>query len=161
MYLLDASSILHAWDNYPVEQFPPLWGWLAAEMANKSVKIPKVAFDEASQKSPDCGQWLTEAGIEVIPLSDAILHEALAIKRLLGIRDDQYHPKGVGENDLLIIATCKRFPSVLVSDEGRQARLPDVLSKCKIPAVCGFPQVGVECILFIEFIKRSGVVFAR
>jgi hypothetical protein len=70
------------------------------------------------------------------------------------------HPsKGVGENDIFIIATARLHGAGLVSDEERQPTLPTEPSKKKIPAVCGMREVNVPCINFIEFIKRSDAVF--
>ena len=159
MYIFDASSIIHAWDNYPLENFPPLWGWLSEQIDNGQFSIPQVALDEVIQKSPECGDWLKEKEIITIPLSNAILQEATEMKHLLGVVEDDYHPKGVGENDLLIIATAKVSGLELISDEGRQFRLPDIMSKCKIPAVCDLTEVNVTCIQFIELIKNSGAIF--
>lgn len=31
MLAFDASSIIHGWDNYPIEQFPGLWAWMGDE----------------------------------------------------------------------------------------------------------------------------------
>ena len=81
------------------------------------------------------------------------------MKSLLQIPNDDYHSKGVGENDLFIIATAYVHSAVLVSEESRQQILPDVLSKCKIPAVCNFPNVKVPCIRFIELLRQSGQSF--
>ena len=36
MQVFDASSMIHAWDNYPEPQFPGLWSWLAFQLANRS-----------------------------------------------------------------------------------------------------------------------------
>jgi hypothetical protein len=79
---------------------------------------------------------------------------------LLGIDGDSYHPKGVGENDILIIATARAHSAELVSDEGKQNHFPDIMAKRKIPAVCAMIEVSVTCINFIEYIKRSGVIFS-
>jgi predicted nucleic acid-binding protein len=159
MLVFDASSIIYAWDNYPIRQFPGLWGWMAAQIAGKQLVIPRVAFDEVDAKTPECADWLKDADIELLEVTNAIVQDALKIKNLLGISGDSYHSKGVGENDIFIIATASVNNSGLVSDEGRQQRIPDIPAKRKIPAVCAMVEVAVSCMNFIEFIKRSDVVF--
>jgi len=161
MYTYDASSFLHAWDNYPIEHFPPLWDWVGDQISDGLFTIPAVAFEEVDRKSPECGHWLKDQGIERLQLTNEIIQEAVAIKHLLGIDEDHYHAKGVGENDLFIIATAKIHGCVLVSDEGAQFRIPDIPAKCKIPAVCGMPEVKVACVPFIDVIRQSDAVFAR
>jgi predicted nucleic acid-binding protein len=159
MQVLDASSVIYAWDNYPIEQFPPLWRWLADEVKGSSLAIPTVAFDEVEHKTPDCGIWLKGHNVQRLKISNDILKNALSIKALLKIVGEQYHPKGVGENDILIIATAQAHGANLISDEAQQKNPPDAMSKRKIPSVCGLPEVGVPCVNFLEFIKRSKVVF--
>jgi len=155
----DASSLIYAWDNYPPEQFPPLWRWMEKRIAAEEFTVPVVAFEEVKSKSPECGGWLRDAKITRLPMTAEVLDEALRIKRLLGIVNDAYNQKGVGENDLLIIATAS-FKSIdLVSNEARQIRLPDTPAKRKIPAVCAMSEVGIRCINFIDLIKSSGEVF--
>ena len=159
MHAFDASSLIHAWDNYPLGKFPPLWNWIADQIQTGTFVVSEVAFQEVHNKAPECAGWLSEQGIHRLPLSNEILQEAMRIKGMLGIVDDNYHSKGVGENDLLIIATSKIHGLPLVSDEGKQLRIPDVLPKCKIPTVCAFAGVNVHCIKFIELIKASDEVF--
>lgn len=159
MQVLDASSIIYAWDNYPEPQFPPLWKWIAGQILVGDLTIPRVALDEVGRKTPECEAWLKAQGINVLPMSDSILLDAVRIKHLVGISGENYHPKGVGENDLLIIATARTYGGQLLTDEERQATTPKVSAKRKIPAVCGLEGVSVECLSFLEYIKRSKVVF--
>jgi len=159
MRVFDASSMIYAWDNYPIGQFPPLWEWMASQIEAKELVMSSVAFDEVNHKTPDCGVWLKDNNLEQLAISNAIVQEAKRIKGLLGIVDDNYHAKGVGENDILIIATARLHGAELVSDEERQTTLPRILSKRKIPAVCDMTGVSVPCINFIEYIKASGAVF--
>lgn len=159
MQVFDASSIIYAWDNYPILQFPGLWEWIATQIFNKTIVMPDVAIAEVTLKTPDCAIWLQNKGIETLPMATAILQKALQIKHLLGIINDNYHSKGVGENDLFIIATSVVYSAELVSNENRQNRLPDELRRMKIPAVCNMNGVGIVCINFLEFIKRSNAVF--
>jgi hypothetical protein len=97
--------------------------------------------------------------VTVLPLTSKVLAESLRIKHLLEIKEDQYHPKGVGENDIFIIATASVHGLTLISDEGRQFGKPDILAKYKIPAVCELQDVGVTCIKFLQLIRTSGAVF--
>jgi predicted nucleic acid-binding protein len=159
MQVFDASSMIYAWDNYPVQQFPGLWEWMADQISTEELQISAVAFDEVLHKAPDCGEWLKARSIKRLAVSNTILKDALRIKDLLGIADDQYHPKGVGENDIFIIATARAHQAELVSDERRQTGLPQTPSKRKIPAVCTMTEVDVPCINFIDFIRRTGQVF--
>ncbi len=159
MQVFDASSMIYAWDNYPERQFPGLWEWMAGQIEDKKLVMPRVAFDEVAHKTPECGQWLKERDIELLEINNTIVQGAMRIKKLLGVTDDSYHPKGVGENDLLIIATARRHGAELVSDEEKQPTPPKEPRRRKIPAVCVMPEVAVLCVNFIEYIKQSDVVF--
>lgn len=158
---LDASSIIYAWDNYPPVQFPPLWRWLGREIGAGNLSIPQVAFEEVERRLPECAEWLRLKNIERHPMTNDIVQEAQRIKGLLGVVDDNYHPDGVGENDILIIATAGTEGLVLVSNEGRQANLPQNRRRYKIPATCALDTVEVLCIDFLRFIRDSGEVFGE
>jgi len=158
MPVFDASSIIYAWDNYPIRQFPGLWDWIGEQIAEKKLAMPRVAFDEVAHKTPECAVWLKD-DIELVEINNSVLNQAMAIKSLVGIIDDNYHPKGVGENDLLIIATACVYGAELISDEERQTTLPKEPTKKKIPAVCSMKEVTVPCINFLDFIKRSNAIF--
>jgi len=156
--VIDASSIIHGWDNYPPEQFPGLWEWLAQEVNGKLLQIPRVAFEEVDHKLPECAKWLQDNNVEKIPVSNDILRISMQIHSLLGIFGDDYG-NGVGENDIIIIATAKTLSVELISNEKRQTTLPTNLKNYKIPAVCGLHGVGVPCISFLDYLRQSGRVF--
>lgn len=151
--------MIYAWDNYPVHQFPGLWKWMATQIEEKRLVMPTVAFGEVARKIPDCGKWLIDNNLERLPITDAILQNAIHIKGSLRIVGDKYHSKGVGENDIFIVATAHAHGAELVSDEGRQSAQPKELYRRRIPAVCNMTGVSVSCINFIEYIKHSNVVF--
>mgnify|MGYP001603534392 CR=1 FL=1 len=159
MRVFDASSIISAWDNYPIEQFPGLWDWMAKQAQSSQIALPKVAFEEVKHKTPACADWLKTNSIELIEPDNEIIQDALRIKDRLGIAEDGYHPKGVDENDLLIIATAVIHSGELVSDESRQPKQPNEPRKMKIPLVCALSDVDVLCLNFVEFLKDSGHVF--
>ena len=159
MLALDASSMIHAWDNYPPKQFPPLWNWIASQIEAEEFSIPKVALDEIEHKLPDCATWLKNHKILRIDATNEVFQEAMRIKQMLEIQGDKYHAKGVDEIDILIVATASCHKLELVSDEARQVGLPQIKAKMKIPAVCNLGGINVPCLSFLELIKRSSVVF--
>lgn len=158
MQVFDASSIIYAWDNYPVQQFPGLWNWINERINDSAIMMPSIALGEVHDNSPDCWQWLRDADLQTHEISNAILQESLRIKGLIGIEGDRYGA-GVGENDILIIATALVLGKELVTDEEWQPILPLNRHKYKIPAVCSLPDVHVPWIDFLEYIKRSEAVF--
>ena len=128
-------------------------------MKKKDFRIAKKAFEEIESKLPTCGKWLKESNLECIPLSNDIFIKANLIKTLLGIDNDQYNKTGVGENDILIIATAKVYQLPLISEEADQTILPKNPSNYKIPAVCKLENIEVTCHKFIHVIKSSNKVF--
>jgi len=158
MQTFDASSMIYAWDNYPVTQFPGLWTWMGDRVNTRLIQMSTVAFDEVEHKVPECSAWLRDANLEKLQVNEAILFEALRIKGLLGIVEDKFG-NGVGENDLIIIATAKIHQVELVNDESFQPKLPTVMANCKIPATCNLASVNVPWINFIGYLKRSEAVF--
>lgn len=154
MYSFDASSMIHAWDNYPPENehFDSLWGWFSHNVQNQIFTISKKGFEEVSHKIPECGIWLKENNVEIHNLTPTSLLSAQRIKGLLGIDEDKY-TKGVGENDLYIIAIAQETGATLVTEEGVQSVLPTLKSNYKIPAVCNMQEVSVNCCNFLSLLK--------
>ncbi len=159
MHTLDASSIVYAWDNYPIENFPKLWEWLASEANSKKLQICTENFTEVKDVAPDCADWLVEASINRIPVSNVIFFDASRIKNLLGISDDKFHPKGVDQNDLFAIACAKTTNSHLISNEAIQSEEPKEAKKRKIPAVCKMKEVNVGCLDFLAYLRLSKTTF--
>jgi len=125
----------------------------------KTYVFPHVAFDEVKNKSEECSKWMQTCNILKFSVTADILRTAIEIHGLLGIENENYHPKGVGENDIIIIATAKIMETVLVSNEAMQTGVPQDFRKRKIPAVCHLSEVNVGCINFLEYLKKSERVF--
>jgi len=158
MQVFDVSSIIYAWDNYPLQQFPGLWEWVAERINETTIMMPSIALGEVQVNSPDCRQWLRDANLQTHEISNAILQESLRIKDVLGIVGDKYGG-GVGENDIFIIATAYVVGKELVTDEGWQPIPPKKLENYRMPAVCSLQAVQVRWINFLSYIKRSEAIF--
>ncbi|MCK5875749.1 MAG: DUF4411 family protein [Alcanivoracaceae bacterium] len=158
MPVIDASSVVHAWDNYPIENFPKFWDWLDGQFSSGGILIPSVAYTEVGHVSPDCHAWLKSKSIKKVGIDNVIARNAMKIKAALGIADDNYG-SGVDENDIIIISTAKTKRTSLVSNEQRQPTLPPQMKRYKIPAVCSLRSVNVTCESLAEHIRQSRQVF--
>jgi predicted nucleic acid-binding protein len=159
VHALDASAIIHAWDNYPPAQFPGLWGWLATEISAHRLTISVVALEEVGHKYPECASWLKSQSIRRLPMDNEVIHAAMQIKTLAGIQGEQYNPKGVDENDIFIIASAQYHGVKLVTNEARQFGKQTEPTRRKIPAVCDLPGVQVVHLNFLDYIRQSQQVF--
>lgn len=156
----DASGIIHAWDEYPIANFPKFWNWIAEQIATNECAISEVAFDEVKKRYTECYDWLRDKRIRRIRLIEEILLTAKKIKALLQIEEEDYSSKGVDENDLIIIATAKIEDAILITQEARQPITPSLKKKnYKIPAVCDLPEVAVSYQSVREWILASGKQF--
>ncbi len=154
-YNFDASSIVHAWDEYPPSNkiFDFLWEWVREKISDETFSISEVALQETINKAPECATWLKNNGIKVYKKEAQDIILAYNITQLLDIVEGKYHPSGVGLNDTLIISISNRLGKKLVSNEARQASLPNKKSRYKIPAVCKELDIlNVECINFLDLL---------
>ena len=158
MQIFDSSSIIYAWDNYPPKQFPPMWHWIGTLVQTQQLTLSQVAHKEVKDKYSDITDWLAKHEVEILDVTEKIFQEALIIKKLLGIQEDRYGG-GVGENDILIIATAKAAQVELVADEAIQHKLPQNMKNYKIPAVCSLSQINVQCLSFLDVLRNSDEVF--
>ena len=70
--MFDASSIVLAWDDYPIDQFPSLWDWIEERINAKDIVFSAVTLEEVSHVSSDCHDWLQDAGVESSTVNDAL-----------------------------------------------------------------------------------------
>ena len=159
MRVVDASSIIYGWDNYPINKFPTMWEWISSEIQSRVLSISATALSEVEHVSQECELWLKNESINIHAVTDEILLEALRISHLHGIRDGLYHAKGFDENDAIIMATAAKLDAVLISNEDRQINPPKEIKKTKIPRACSHPRVSIQCINFLDYIKSTNVVF--
>lgn len=120
--------------------------------------MSEVAVEEVEHKVPECAAWLKNAKLQKLPVSEAILLEAMRVKALLGIEEERYG-KGVDENDLIIIATAKMKGYELVTNEAVQLSGNKQRQNWKIPAVCDMDTVHVAWISYLNYLKRTGATF--
>lgn len=157
MYSFDASSIIHAWDNYPIDNqyLNSLWEkWMNKEIQEKNLVISETAFNEVCIAAPRLGTWLKGKNIWIQKFTPEILHLANDIKIILEIEEENYK-KGVGENDIFIIANAKFNNTSLITEERKQPELPQNKSDYKIPAVCDLKEVSVRNINFTELLNEN------
>lgn len=156
-YSFDASSFIYLWDNYPYENdhFKSLWDAFKKKFKNKTFFISDVALEEVRKKIPNFKETFPEIKAE-IKKTIADLDEVQKIKNTLGIEEDEYG-KGVGENDLLIIAITKRNKYILVSEEKIQIDLSKTKKQnYKIPAVCK-EIAKIECCNIVSLLKEKKI----
>jgi len=116
MWAFDTASIIHAWDNYPIENFPKLWDWLKSEINSNKIGFPEVVKEEVLKNSTECSKLLKGCPNCFLKVTNAISQEALKYRDMLEIVEDRYGA-GVSENDLIIISTARFHGCILVTDE--------------------------------------------
>ncbi len=159
MLIVDASSIVYGWDNYPINKFPTMWEWISSEIESQVLSISAIALSEVGHVCPECELWLKNQSINIHAVTNDILLGALKISHLHGIKDGLYHSKGFDEKDAIIMATAAKLDAVLISNEDKQINPPKEVKKTKIPRACSHPSISIRCINFLDYIKSTSVVF--
>ena len=134
-YCMDASAFIAAWNvSHPIDVFPSLWSQLVNR--RDDMVLIKPIFDEidpikdrSKTDKYSLRMWMISKQFKSIPV-DFIEDRALELERKYQIRNNS---KGVGRNDLKLIAYAKLCRKTVVTEEGKQPGKPVNLKKNTIP----------------------------
>lgn len=122
--LIDASSAIHAWTNYPIDKFSEVWKWIKKEIHDQNIQSINEIIGETEKKDDGLHRWLLENNIYCIPASNAILQFALRINQFFEINDGDSVSSGVGKNDVLLISAAKLSRLEIITNEAVQIIKP-------------------------------------
>ncbi len=186
-YCIDASAFIAAWNvSHPIDVFPSLWSQLANRRDDmvllkpifdeidpispqdrnktekeKADKYPLRMWMINNQFMPTpLGESTENRDLELFSASQSPPHisevdierESLKLETEYKIANNS---RGVGENDLKLIAYAKLCRKTVVTEEREQSAKSLEKHNYKIPLVCY--EQGVECINFVEMLKRLGI----
>lgn len=164
-YCVDASVFITAWDvGYPINVLPSLWEKIAKSKDNIVLIKPifdeinpissserKLSTTEKKEKYP-LRMWLEENDFVETLIDSSIEAVSLELEREYKVSDVS---KGAGPKDICLIAYAKTMNKTAVTFEAEQKHKPDKKNNYKIPLIC--KEQNVECITFIEMIRRLGI----
>ena len=164
-YCVDANIFITSWCAlYPIKNFPSLWRQLAQYQHDIILIAP--IYDEiepissTDKNSPQVERetkyplrtWLNANQFYETPVDNAVNRLSLGMEQKYQIRNPS---KGVGKNDILLIAYAIQMSKTVVTFESIQSQRPNMKYKYKIPLVC--KDEGVNCINFIDMIDALGI----
>ena len=164
-YCLDANTLIQPWNTlYPRSVFPSLYMQIIAKLQQDIILI-KPIFDQIdppkgkmtpkdlSERHP-LRYWLLK-GLEILPtpLEKEVKQKAIELESLYETRE---HSSGADGKDMLLIAYGMLHEYTVVTLESAQKPDPKMKKhNYKIPIICA--ERGIECINFIEFLRRGCV----
>ena len=150
--------------SYPIKNFPSLWKKLAQHQAD--IILIQPIYDEIEPYSQEDKKlsklkkqakyplrtWLSTNKFSETSIDDEINQLSLDMEYAYQVKEES---KGVGKNDLLLIAYAKIMDKTVVTFEAIQNQEPDKIYNSKIPLVCQEKQV--KCINFVEMVDSLGI----
>ena len=164
-YCVDANIFITSWyHSYPIDIFPSLWRQLAqyqhdiilitpiygeiGPISSVDKNLPQVVLKD---KYP-LRTWLNNSQFYEAPIDDKVNQLSLDMEKKYQIKNPS---KGVGKNDMLLIAYAAEMCKTVVTFERIQNQRPAMKYNYQIPLVC--QDENVPCINFINMITALGV----
>ena len=164
-YCVDASAIIAAWvTRYPEDVFPSLWLQLAEHRTDMALIKPIYdqidPMSQADKGKPELEKrkkyplrmWMVDNEFESIDTDEEVEELSLFLEEEYQVREGS---KGADGKDIKLIAYAKINNKIVVTEEGKQKENPVKKHNYKIPLICN--EKEVECINFIEMIRRLGI----
>lgn len=148
-FVLDSSFLIKLHRDQPIELYPSLWDRVSELLASGDAVIPREADREMQAKDDELRGWLRERAAAVVESS----LEELEVVRGIAERHPAWVQGSKNAADPFVIAAAKTRGAVVVTDERPSGRGTDDRN-LRIPTVAA--ELGVECILPTELIRRRG-----
>lgn len=158
----DSSSLIDIWEYYlpSTGLFPEFWKWLLDSLRSGEAVVPVAAFEELEAGAEDFAKFLLAKGVEPVKEDSRVKDASKAIQNALGTGPKGFPHPGVGEADIIIMATAKALQAALVSEE-LQDTPPKRIARYKMPSVCGMEEVGVECTNIKGFLAAYAAILRQ
>ena len=148
-YVLDSSFLIKLHREQPIELYPSLWERISELLTSGEAVIPREADREMQVKDDELRRWLREREAAIVESSV----EELEIVRHIAERHPAWVQGAKNAADPFIIAAASAGGAVVVTDE-RPSGQGTEDRNLRIPTVAA--ELGVECILPTELIRRCG-----
>ena len=150
IYCIDTSAFIDAFNRlYPKDVFTTLWDKVGDAAVDGTVLAPDDVLTELSKKLDDLYKWAKLQAKLFYPLDKNL---QLAVRQIANRFPDFVNPpSGVVGADPFVVGLAELKSGIVVSHEKPRN------NALKIPYVCA--QLGIECIDFLEFIRRQGWTF--
>lgn len=150
IYSLDASSLIEAYHNYPIDNFPSLWAELEQLIKSDRLKMPELVFDEVKDK--ELKKWCEEKQLKSYI---RVTIDQIDQNKVQALTPKLVNPNtGESGGDPWVIALAQDIQDCIVVTQEKFSRNED---RPKIPNVC--KDLGIECINLLGLIKRENWIF--
>jgi len=148
-FVLDSSCLIKLHRDQPIDLYPSLWERISDLLAAGEAVIPREADREMQAKDDGLRSWLRERQAAVVESSV----EELEIVRKIAAAHPAWVQGTKNAADPFIVAAASARGVAVVTDERASGPGADDRN-LRIPTVAA--ELGVECILPTELIRRCG-----
>lgn len=153
MYSLDTSALLDGWRRYyPASEFPTLWQRIDDVIAEGRFLASKEVLRELEKQDDDLYGWVRARPNMFVEIDEPIqLQVQEILRKYRGLVDTLTGKSGADPFVIALAQTRNPRLAVVTGEKGGSPQRP------KIPFVC--QQEGVECLSFLEMIRKEGWKF--
>jgi len=164
IYIIDTSSLIEMKERYPKKNFPTLWNKVEKLIQDERLITHIEVKKEIEKGDDELKEWIKKKNIKkmfIKPDKNQIekVQEILKKYPFLAKADKPEEPNAdpwlialaiVKKEKEIRLVIGKRNNYIIVTEESSR-------KIHRIPRVC--KEIGIECIKFIELVKREGWVF--
>ncbi|MBA2683601.1 MAG: DUF4411 family protein [Chthoniobacterales bacterium] len=151
MYSIDSSALIDGWVRYyPPDILPTLWNNVDRMVLDGRLRATEEVKFELERGADALYGWCCDRASLFLPPTDEVQRGVADIVNRFPSFVPERSPDGIWA-DPYVISLAKIAGFAVITGERRAA---DNARRPKIPNVC--EAVGVECIPFLELIRREG-----
>jgi hypothetical protein len=158
VYSIDTSALIGWWvRRYPPQVFPTLQARIEALIAAGRLRASRIVLDELGAKPDPLHVWASAHPDFVVAVSQEVNNRAAALIGQYPILIDAQASKPQADPYVIALASAEQWTVVTQETFAATKTSGKRKKRTYIPDVCKV--VGVECIDFLDLMKREGWTF--